>query len=69
VCRTDCKSCPRAHAKPSDQAGKEGCQPWTKKAVAEATRGFASCLTLAFDLFDEVLISPHLDDGTRTSHW
>lgn len=23
----------------------------------------------AHDMFDEVLISPHLDDGTKTMHW
>jgi hypothetical protein len=37
--------------------------------VDQVTKGLTSCLTTAFDLFDEVLISPHLDDGTRTGHW
>ena len=46
-----------------------GCQPWSPAAVANFTRGLSACLTLAFDMFDSVLISPHLDDGTRTGHW
>ncbi|KAI8470137.1 MAG: hypothetical protein J3K34DRAFT_459022 [Monoraphidium minutum] len=50
-------------------AGQEGCQPWNRKELSEVTRGLTSCLTKAFDLFDEVLVSPHLDDGTRTGHW
>ena len=47
----------------------DGCRPFSPEAVHNVTRGLTSCLTLAFDLFDEVLISPHLDDGTRTGHW
>jgi len=45
------------------------CNPFTAQVVAEVTAGLTACLTTAFDLFDEVLISPHLDDGTRTGKW
>lgn len=31
--------------------------------------GFRACLQEAHDLFDDVLISPHLDDGTLSGHW
>jgi hypothetical protein len=47
----------------------DGCQKWSAAATANVTAGLKTCLTKAFELFDEVLISPHLDDGTRTGHW
>jgi hypothetical protein len=31
--------------------------------------GFKNCLQEAHDMFDDVLISPHLDDGTLSGHW
>jgi hypothetical protein len=54
---------------PSDWEYKDGCQGFSQSALDTWQRGLTNCLTLAFELFDEVLISPHLDDGTRTGHW
>ena len=53
---------------PEDR-GNSGCEPWTRKELAAFTRGLTTCLSTAFDLFDNVLLSPHLDDGTKTGHW
>lgn len=47
----------------------DGCVPFNAAMVERVTTGLTGCLTAAFDLFDEVLVSPHLDDGTRTGHW
>jgi hypothetical protein len=54
---------------PPDWDYKDGCQGFSQPALDTWQRGLTNCLTLAFELFDEVLISPHLDDGTRTGHW
>ena len=45
------------------------CEPFTAERVARFAKGFKDCLQKAHDLFDEVLVSPHLDDGTKTMHW
>ena len=45
------------------------CEPFTPKTIARFSKGFKDCLQKAHDMFDEVLISPHLDDATKTSHW
>ncbi|GBF95536.1 hypothetical protein Rsub_08517 [Raphidocelis subcapitata] len=45
------------------------CEPFTKDTIARFAKGFKDCLQKAHDMFDEVLISPHLDDGTKTMHW
>lgn len=45
------------------------CMPWTPEAIANMTKGIKDCIKEAHDLFDEVLISPHLDDATNSMHW
>ena len=50
-------------------------QPSQATAVCHAVPALTMVLThtsnhpQAHDMFDEVLISPHLDDGTKTMHW
>lgn len=68
LCR-DTRRPPHARPLPADWEYADGCRPWDAHAVRNVTRGLTSCLTTAFDLFDEVLLSPHLDDGTRSGHW
>lgn len=31
--------------------------------------GFTNCLRVAVELFDEILIAPHLDDGLKRGKW
>ncbi|GBF96701.1 hypothetical protein Rsub_09443 [Raphidocelis subcapitata] len=45
------------------------CEAFTKDSVARFAAGFKACLQKAHDSFEEVLITPHLDDGTKTMHW
>ena len=45
------------------------CEPFSQATVARFAKGFKDCLQKAHDMFDEVLVSPHLDDGTKTMHW
>ena len=46
------------------------CTPFNASSISRFQSGFQACLQDAFDLgFSEVLISPHLDDGTKTDHW
>lgn len=45
------------------------CQPFDGALVRRFTEGFTKCLQEARSLFETVLISPHLDDGTNTCHW
>lgn len=45
------------------------CEAFNQDKVQRFERGIKSCIQKAHDLFDEVLISPHLDDGTKTMHW
>lgn len=40
-----------------------------QELISRYARGFKSCLQEAHDLFDDVLLSPHLDDGTLSGHW
>ncbi|KAI8463010.1 MAG: hypothetical protein J3K34DRAFT_159403 [Monoraphidium minutum] len=45
------------------------CSPWDAEAIKRMTEGAAACLQEAAKLFEEVVISPHLDDGSKTGHW
>jgi hypothetical protein len=46
------------------------CTPLSLSSISTFQSGFQACLQDAFDLgFSEILISPHLDDGTKTDHW
>ncbi len=45
------------------------CEPFSQDKIDRFTKNFKACLQKAHDMFDEVLISPHLDDGTKTMHW
>ncbi|KAI8472826.1 MAG: hypothetical protein J3K34DRAFT_519379 [Monoraphidium minutum] len=45
------------------------CEAFSWDKIARFEKGFKDCLQKAHDMFDEVLISPHLDDGTKTMHW
>lgn len=45
------------------------CEPFSDATVQRFKTGIKQCIQKAHDMFDEVLISPHLDDGTKTMHW
>eukprot|EP00877_Chromochloris_zofingiensis_P008388 jgi/Chrzof1/3802/Cz13g09110.t1 len=45
------------------------CTPFTAPIVQLFQRGFQTCLKEAYDLGFNVLISPHLDDGTKKGWW
>jgi hypothetical protein len=46
------------------------CVALDPESIARFQVGFQACLQDAVNLgFTEVLISPHLDDGTKTEHW
>ncbi|GBF92700.1 hypothetical protein Rsub_05069 [Raphidocelis subcapitata] len=45
------------------------CEPFNAQNIARFEKGIKGCIQKAHDMFDEVLISPHLDDGTKTMHW
>ena len=46
------------------------CEPLNSAAISQFQSGFQACLQDAFNLgFSEVLITPHLDNGTKKNHW
>jgi hypothetical protein len=45
------------------------CLPFNTDTIRQFKEGIKGCLKEAFELFDEVLISPHLDDGLKRGHW
>jgi hypothetical protein len=45
------------------------CEPFDAMRVERFAKGIKDCIQKAHDMFDEVLMSPHLDDGTKTMHW
>jgi hypothetical protein len=69
------KVCPsprvgRAQPGPDEPSRGRGAQQCRAAAAAPPpTRHLPTPRTQAHDLFDEVLITPHLDDATKTSHW
>lgn len=45
------------------------CMPFNKTAIDFFRNGMQTCLQQAKDMGFDVLISPHLDDATKTDHW
>jgi hypothetical protein len=45
------------------------CEPFTAATIARFAKGIKDCIQKAHDMFDEVLMSPHLDDASKTMHW
>ncbi|KIZ04437.1 hypothetical protein MNEG_3525 [Monoraphidium neglectum] len=45
------------------------CEAFSWDKVSRWETGMKDCIKKAHDMFDTVLISPHLDDGTKTMHW
>eukprot|EP00877_Chromochloris_zofingiensis_P006477 jgi/Chrzof1/2082/Cz11g02040.t1 len=54
----------------SYQEYNSSCNPFDQQTISEFQAGMQQCMQHAFDVgFTEMLLSPHLDDGTRTNHW
>lgn len=45
------------------------CLPFNEQSLATFREGFKHCLSVAAELFDEIMVAPHLDDGLKRGKW
>eukprot|EP00878_Enallax_costatus_P023723 GHUV01025260.1.p1 GENE.GHUV01025260.1~~GHUV01025260.1.p1 ORF type:complete len:363 (+),score=80.93 GHUV01025260.1:1282-2370(+) len=45
------------------------CRQWDDAAVTTFRTGLTNCFKVAVDLFDEILVAPHLDEGLKRGKW
>lgn len=45
------------------------CTPWNDGALNTFRTGFTNCLKVAAELFDDIMVAPHLDEGLKVGKW